>query len=238
MTKGKGARPPMASGARTRRAPPPRRISTKLIAIVVVAVLVVVGGVVLLNAMQSPSSVPPVAGLITESGAKGSPDAKVTITEFSDFQCPYCKDFALTTGRQIDQAYVKTNKVRFVYRNRAVIGPESNWAGEAAYCAGEQGKFWEYHDKLFSSQAGENQGALAKANLKRFATELGLDGSAFNACLDSGKYTAQVRSETADSEKRGVTGTPSFFINNVKVVGAQPFESFKASIEAELRRAQ
>jgi len=138
-------------------------------------------------------------------------------------------------GRQIDQQYVRTGKVRLVYRNMVVIGDESYWAGEAAHCAGDQGKFWEYHDKLFASQAGENKGAFSKSNLKRFAQELGLDTGAFNTCLDGDKYNKQVRDETAEGNRRGASRTPTFFINDQKIEGALPFESFKTAIDAGLQ---
>jgi len=141
-------------------------------------------------------------------------------------------------GRQIDEQYVATGKVRFVYRNLVVIGDESYWAGEAAYCAGDQGKFWEYHDQLFASQAGENKGAFSKANLKRFAHELGLETGAFNTCLDGNRYSKRVRDETAEGTRRGARSTPTFFVNDQKIEGAQPFEIFRAAIEAELRKAK
>ena len=141
----------------------------------------------------------------------------------------------MSTARQIDEAYVKTGKVRVVFKNRAVLGQESVWAAEAALCAAEQGQFWPYHDKLFESWAGENEGAFAKANLKRFAADLGLDASAFNSCLDTDKPLQQVREETQESQQRGVRGTPSFFLNDQLIEGALPFEEFRKAMEAQLR---
>jgi protein-disulfide isomerase len=141
----------------------------------------------------------------------------------------------VSTARQIDEAYVKTGQVRVVFKNRAVLGPESVWAAEAALCAADQGKFWQYHDKLFENWAGENQGAFSKANLKRFASDLGLDAGAFGSCLDGDKTLTQVKNETQESQARGVHGTPSFFINDELVEGALRFEEFRRVIDSLLR---
>jgi len=120
------------------------------------------------------------------------------------------------------------------YIHFAFLGQESLWSGEASECAADQGAFWEYHDKLFASQNGENQGAFTKENLKIFATELELDTVAFNECLDSGKYTQVVQQETAWAQSLGVQSTPTFVINGEPLVGAQPFEAFQQVIERQL----
>ncbi len=129
---------------------------------------------------------------------------------------------------------MQTGEVRFGYWHFAFLGPESQWAAEATECAAEQGAFWAYHDLLFERQAGENQGAFSRENLKQFATELGLDREAFETCLDSGRYTSIVRSETSIARSLGVRGTPTSLINGKPLVGAQPFEAFQQMIEAEL----
>lgn len=123
--------------------------------------------------------------------------------------------------------------MRFGYQHFAFLGSESQWAGEASECAADQGSFWEYHDKLFESQSGENRGAFNKENLKRIAVELGLEPKVFNECLDSGKYTSIVKAETEAAQSLGVRSTPSFLINGKPLIGAQPFEVFKQTIEAE-----
>ena len=166
---------------------------------------------------------------------KGDPDAPVTIIEFADFQCPYCGRFFAETKPQIDEQYMQSGKVRFAYFNFAFLGPESNWAAEAAECAADQNKFWEYHDKLYDSQSGENQGAFNKDNLKKFAEELGLDTSAFNECLDSGKYTQLIQDESSLASSIGVRSTPTFLINGQAVVGAQPYEIFQQTIDSLLK---
>jgi protein-disulfide isomerase len=124
--------------------------------------------------------------------------------------------------------------VRFGYQHMAFLGPESQWAAEASECAAEQEAFWVYHDRLYDRQSGGNQGAFNQDNLKRLAAELGLDGAAFNTCLDSGKYASLVRTETATVQSLGVTGTPAFLVNGRPLVGAQPFEVFQQIIEGEI----
>ena len=114
----------------------------------------------------------------------------------------------------------------------AFLGPESGWAAEAAECASDQNKFWEYHDILFARQAGENSGAFAKDKLKGFAAELKLDTNAFNTCVDTGKYTAQVQRDTQNAGLFGVSSTPTFLINGRLVNGALPFASFQQAIDA------
>lgn len=111
------------------------------------------------------------------------------------------------------------------------LGQESYWAAEASECATDQNAFWPYHDKLYTSQKGENGGAFSKANLKRFAVELGLDAAAFNTCVDAGKYTDLVKSESTQAQSIGVRSTPTFLVNDEPLIGAQPFEVFQQVIE-------
>lgn len=162
----------------------------------------------------------------------GSESAKVTLVEFGDYQCPACGAAypvikALTSNYQ--------NKISFVFRNYAFLGQESILAAQAAQCAGEQGKFWDYHDYLYEHQGGENNGTFSKDNLKNFAKTLNLDTSKFNACLDSGKYAAKVTSDTSDGGKAGVNSTPTFFINGQKEVGVPNYNDFKSKIDALLK---
>jgi protein-disulfide isomerase len=116
----------------------------------------------------------------------------------------------------------------------AFLGPESVWSAEASECAGDQGAFWAYHDLLYDRLTSENPGAFDRDRLKQFATELGLEAEVFNNCLDSGKYTSLVRTETAMVQSLGVRGTPAFLVNGRPLVGAQPFEAFQQIIETEL----
>lgn len=127
-------------------------------------------------------------------------------------------------------------KVRFEYHHFAFLGTESLMAAEASECAAEQGAFWPYHDILFANQAGENQGAFSKTRLKAFAAALKLDTKAFNSCLDSRRYRQKVQAETQDGRARGVTSTPTTFVNGQKIEGALPFSQFQQLIEAELAK--
>jgi protein-disulfide isomerase len=164
----------------------------------------------------------------------GADDAPVVVVEYSDFQCPYCKRFAEGAGRQLREEYADQGQVRFVYRHLAFIGNESTWAAEASECANEQGRFWEYHDKIFEEQAGENQGAFSKENLKRFASELGLDTDQFNECFDSGRYRSQVRDESNEAQRRRINSTPSLLVNGQLIQNGASYQVLQAAVEAAL----
>lgn len=166
----------------------------------------------------------------------GNPKAPLTLVEFGDFQCPFCGRFFETTEKDLIEKYVKTGKAKFAFRNFAFLGPESQWAAVAAECAKEQGKFWEYHDYLYSHQAGENRGAFSKDNLKQFASILGFNKTEFNFCLDSDKYFKEVQKDTEDGKQFGVSGTPTTFVNGKKVVGAVSISEFEAAIKDILKK--
>jgi len=165
---------------------------------------------------------------------KGDASAPVTIVEFSDFQCPFCGRFTRETAPLIEETYIQTGKVRFGYVHFAFLGPESLWAAQAAECAADQNSFWAYHDLLFQRQAGENQGAFSKENLKAFAEELGLDTAAFNECLDSGKHAEVVATDASLARSLGISGTPTFWINGQMLVGALPFDALAGAINNAL----
>jgi len=162
--------------------------------------------------------------------SKGDENAPVTIIEFSDYQCPFCSRFYSQTLPQIQKKYIDTGKVRFVYRDFPLsIHPQAVPAAIAANCAGEQGKYWEYHNKIF-----DNQRSLSESNYLQWAEDLGLDKNAFATCLKDPKQKAEVQKDFADGSAAGVSGTPAFFINGRLVSGAQPFSVFEQAIEAEL----
>ncbi|MEI6289531.1 MAG: DsbA family protein [Chloroflexota bacterium] len=166
----------------------------------------------------------------------GDPNAKVKIIEYSDFQCPYCAKFVSQTEQQLIDAYVATGKVYFEYHSFGdFIGPESGRAAEAAYCAGDQEKFWDMHDIIFANQKGENAGDFTDARLVAFAGKLGLDSSKFNDCFNNGKYKSQVSQDGVDAQAAGVKATPSFTVNGKLVEGAQPFSVFQTEIDALLK---
>ena len=168
----------------------------------------------------------------------GSANAPVTMIEYSDFQCPFCGRFQRDVYPKVYANYIKTGKVKFVYKNFAFLGQGSTQAAVAAECAADQGKFWEYHDKVFASQNGENQGVFGIANLVKFAEELKLDKAKFEDCVTNNKTLDRVKNETAEGRRIGVTGTPHFLINGTPLVGAQPWESFQKAIDQVLQRAQ
>lgn len=163
---------------------------------------------------------------------KGDANAPVTIVEWSDFQCPFCSRFYKDTLSQIEEKYVKTGKVKLVYRDFPLsFHPFAQKAAEAAECANEHGKFWEMHDKIF-----DNQATLSIENLKTWAGVIGLDTGSFNDCLDSGKMAGEVQKDLNDGTSAGIRGTPGFIINGVSISGAQPYANFEAAIEAALNR--
>lgn len=173
--------------------------------------------------------------LAKDGPSKGSDKAPVTLIEFSDFQCSFCRKFWQTTLPLIEKKYIKTGKVKFVYRHFAIQGKHSTAAAQAAECAGKQGKFWLYHDKLFAS-AGSSL-AFTEGKLRGYAQELKLKSKDFNQCLQSAKYLKKVERETDVAASLGARGTPTFFLNGRMIVGAQPFEVFEAAIEKELKGA-
>jgi len=151
--------------------------------------------------------------------ALGEEKSKIEIVVLGDYQCPVCGVFFKQVEPVLREEYIKTGKAKIVWRDFAFLGPESFWAAEAARCANDQGKFWQYHDTLFNQQGGENQGAFNKENLKSFALDLGLNQQEFDLCLDSGKYTQAVKEDTDYGRLVGVTGTPTTFINGELVEG-------------------
>ncbi len=167
----------------------------------------------------------------------GESGALVTIVEFSDFQCPFCRSFWRDTLPQIKKNFIDSGKVKFVYRDFPLpIHPSAPKSAEAAECAREQGQYWEMHDKIFSEQDLLGQGTVQYDvnDLKNWAREIGLNTKDFNSCLDSGKYQAEVEKDLADGQRAGVSGTPTIFINGRRVVGAQPYTAFAQVIEEEL----
>lgn len=167
----------------------------------------------------------------------GSSNAPVTIVEFSDFQCPFCRSFWSGAYAQIKSEYIDTGKVRLVFRDYPLsFHPAAKPSAVAANCAHAQGKFWQFHDKMFAEQAKQGQGTVTYgiAELKQWGAQIGLDATTFDACLGSSKYDAEIEQDVADGTKYGVSGTPSFFINGTLLVGAQPFSAFKAAIDAAL----
>lgn len=173
---------------------------------------------------------------------KGNKDAKVAIVEFSDFECPFCGKFFTDNMKQLDEKYIQTGKVKLYYRHYPLtsIHPLAQKAGEASECANEQGQFWGYHDKLFIDQTTWSALA-AEAALTTFtdyAGQLGMNTDQFRTCLDSGKFAQRVTDDTAAGTQAQVDGTPTFFINGQRLVGAVPFADLQKLIDQELEKAK
>ena len=178
------------------------------------------------GASQSPTLKDILASL--EKGpALGSASAPVTIVEFSDFRCSFCKKFWADTLPKLKKSYFEKGTVYFVFRHFAILGKQSEQAALASECAAEQGQFWQYHDKLFANQAAL---AFSESKLKAYAGELRLQQAKFNACLTTGKYKSKVERETMTAAYLGGRGTPMFLVNEWLLVGAQPFETFQKAI--------
>lgn len=169
----------------------------------------------------------------------GDPNAKVTIVEFSDFECPFCRSFWSGALVDIKKNYIDTGKAKFIYKHFPLsFHPGAGPAAEAAECAGDQGKFWEFHDKAFEEQAKQGQGTIlfGKPEIVKWAKATGLDMTQFSECFNSGKYAQRVIDDTAQGTAAGVSGTPTTFVNGQRIVGAQPFASFATLIDDILNK--
>ncbi|HWS24469.1 MAG TPA: thioredoxin domain-containing protein [Anaerolineales bacterium] len=170
----------------------------------------------------------------------GDPNAPIKIVEYSDFQCPWCAYFTENFEQLFIDKYVKTGKVLFEYRSMGLfIGPESIQSMEAAYCAGDQGKFWDMHDIIFSNHNGENIGDYTDQRLKAFAEKIGLDTAVFNECFDSNKYEKLSQEDQAAGNAIGVQGTPSITINGtLSEVSLNDWENLQILLDGMLEAAE
>ncbi|MCC4118008.1 DsbA family protein [Aromatoleum toluclasticum] len=181
---------------------------------------------------------------IGDAPLKGVRDAQLTVMEFSDYQCPFCKRHADNSLPQIDKDFIATGKVRYVFRDFPLesIHPQALKAAEAAHCAGDQGRYWEMHDRLFA-----NQQALAVERLVDHATALDMNAGSFKQCLDSGKYVERIRGDIAEGRKLSVTGTPTLLLGmsvdgnmkNVRIMrGAQAYALLKQELDKLLTESK
>jgi len=159
----------------------------------------------------------------------GPADAPITIIEFSDYQCPYCQKWHAQVWSKIAETY--PDQVRLVYRDFPLysIHPQAEPAANAANCANEQGKYWEFHNLLFTGGVGEGSDAF-----EAYAGSLGLDMEAFRQCVAENRYEAEISADYEYAVGLGIQSTPTFFINGIALIGAQPFEAFQEVIELEL----
>ena len=175
---------------------------------------------------------------VDDDPALGDPKARVTIIEFADYQCPYCRQFWRETFPRLKKEYIDTGKVRFIYRDYPqAVHQEAMLSAMAAECADDQGKYYEFHDKLFREQdrRGRDVVRFKAPDLKRWAADITLDTAAFNACLDEERHKDEVAKDFKDLEGLGFEGTPIFFVNGRALAGAHPFGTFQKVIEEFLR---
>ena len=202
-----------------------------------IAVAVIITSVYLFYPHQNDSTTLSAQALI-ENGSPmlGDPNAKITIVEWGDYQCTYCHLFHQNTKDQIIQEYVNTGRVNFVFRDFPLNGPDSVLAAEASYCAGDQNKYWQYHDELYDNWGGEKTGWVNQKSLDKFATNVGLDLDQFDKCISDKKYESRVLDNQKFGQEIGIDATPSFIIFNdkkaTKIEGAQPFSVFEQTLDS------
>ena len=173
------------------------------------------------------------------SPALGNPNAPITMVEFGDYQCTFCSKFFHETENSIITNYIKTGKVKILFKDYIILGQDSMNAANAAHCANDQKSFWKYHSMLYNNWAGEDTGWADLAHLHEFANTLGLDMDVFSTCMSDLKWNELVNLSSIDGQKLGVTGTPTFFVidqNNdvIKIVGAQHYDVFKQIFDSVL----
>jgi len=183
----------------------------------------------LLQAQTKPSPVPDVLLNVDGAPSEGDSRAKVTVVEFSDYECPFCARHTRETWSLLEREYVKTAKVKYVFRDFPLptLHKQAMKAHEAAHCAGEQSKYWEMHHLLFA-----NSPAIGRTALIDYAARTGLASNEFERCLDSGKHVTRIRQDIAEGQRAGVSGTPTFFL------GLTPSRGAKMQVLTVLRGAQ
>jgi protein-disulfide isomerase len=205
-----------------------------LVAVLAVGAVVIIGGLTR-DSGPSPTAAlrvpaPRPADIPLDGRVRGEPGAPVEVVEYLDFQCPICLRAEFEVVPELDERFVRPGTARMETRPIAILGDESVQAAAAAECAGDQGQFWAFHDILFANWAGENDGAFSDARLKEMAALLELDTTAFDSCLDSSKYVEQVAQATEAARSAGVSGTPTFFVDGLKVKNTT--QDIAAAIEA------
>ena len=171
----------------------------------------------------------------------GNPNAPITLVEFGDYQCHYCNVFFQSIEGDIIKNYVETGKVKIIFKDYNIIGPDSINASHGAHCATEQGLFWEYHDILYSNWTGENNGWASTSNLTIFAQEINADMDMWTECMNKKTYSKTIMESNNDAKTLELTGTPAFFVINSngevsKLFGAQPFEVFQRVFDEQLQK--
>ena len=198
---------------------------------IIIGMLIGIGLVSNLEQNSGNSSVLTKENLIEGSIIMGNPNAKITIVEFGDYQCTFCYKFHDETMKRINEKYIKTENVNFIYKDFPLNGKQSILASEASYCAEKQGKFWEYHNTLYNNWGGENTGWITENVLLGFAKDVRLNLDDFSQCLENSEFRQKVLDNEQFGKNIGINATPSFLIFNndevYRIIGAQPFEKFE-----------
>ena len=198
---------------------------------IIIGMLIGIGLVSNLEQDSGNSSVLTKENLIEGSIIMGNPNAKITIVEFGDYQCTFCYKFHDETMKRINEKYIKTENVNFIYKDFPLNGKQSILASEASYCAEKQGKFWEYHNTLYNNWGGENTGWITENVLLGFAKDVRLNLDDFSQCLENSEFRQKVLNNEQFGKNIGINATPSFLIFNddevYRIIGAQPFEKFE-----------
>ena len=170
----------------------------------------------------------------------GNPNAPITLVEFGDYQCHFCNVYFQDTQHKIVENFVNTDKVKIIFKDFTIIGPDSVSAAHFAHCAGEQERFWEYHNILYNNWSGENNGWASNDNLLQFANEIDLDMNELKKCNNENRYKSLIESSNSDARSLGLTGTPAFFVitnsGAQKIHGAQPYDVFENVFETLLEK--
>jgi protein-disulfide isomerase len=205
------------------------------------AVALIGGGVIWYGSHSAPAPAPPAAStplpLVTRDGFKGftlgSDSGPIEVTEYSDFECPFCASFATVQMPVIREQLIATGKVRWRYRDFPLPSHQySRYAALAAQCAGEQGKFWEMHDQLFTNHQWAQTGKNPRSLFRDFAKAIGLDLDKYDACLDGQRYAGRIQASVEEGDALGVGGTPTFFVNGKRFDGHPTSDAFKALVDS------
>ncbi len=189
--------------------------------------------------------IPPsvISSTFMENGSPllGDPNAPITLVEFGDYQCHFCNVHFHNTEHDLLVNYIQTGKVKMIFKDFTIIGPDSINAAHGAHCANDQEKFWEYHDILYNNWTGENNGWASSDNLLKFAQEIELDIDLWSDCMINAKHSQIITDSSKDARDLGITGTPAFFVigpdNSItKISGAQPYENFEQIFNSELEK--
>lgn len=238
----------------TSRPTPPQVTQTQLLVGLLVVAAFLIGLLLPRNGLQlgtstvpTGSTPPGAAGAAPQPGQKvsvsnghlpvlGNKNAKVTIVEWADFRCPFCEQVFTNVEPNLKKDYIDTGKVQFYFRHFAFLGPASTVAANAAECANEQGKFWDFHDYLYKNQPPETDTSMYTVdNMTQAAGTLGMNTEQFRSCLSTNKYQSKIDQDYQDGQKAGITGTPGFVINGKLTIGAQPYSNFKTIIDQDLK---